>query len=94
MRPGGHENYFIPSCHFTYNQGDQIGRIFAYWAIVYFGQFYENYKRIPNFLGNFFPPQKLCINFDKKVLGHSLGDSFKNSSGHPAYIQIHSIQGI
>jgi hypothetical protein len=21
-------------------QGDQIGRIFAYWAIVYFGQFF------------------------------------------------------
>jgi hypothetical protein len=23
-------------------QGDQIGRIFAYWAIVYLGQFFEN----------------------------------------------------
>jgi hypothetical protein len=23
-----------------YDQGDQIGRIFAHWAIVYFGQFF------------------------------------------------------
>jgi hypothetical protein len=23
------------------NQGDQIGRIFAYWSIVSFGQFFE-----------------------------------------------------
>jgi hypothetical protein len=26
------------------NQGDQIGRIFAYWAIINFGQYFENYK--------------------------------------------------
>jgi hypothetical protein len=26
-------------CHL---QGDQIGRIFAYWAVIYFGQFLEN----------------------------------------------------
>jgi hypothetical protein len=24
-----------------YEQGDQIGRIFTYWVIVYFGQFLE-----------------------------------------------------
>jgi hypothetical protein len=24
----------------TFDQGDQIGRIFAYWAVVYFGQFW------------------------------------------------------
>jgi hypothetical protein len=27
----------------TYDQGDQIGRIFAHWAIVFFGKF-KNYK--------------------------------------------------
>jgi hypothetical protein len=27
-----------PSRELTPNQGDQIGRIFAYWTIVYFGQ--------------------------------------------------------
>jgi hypothetical protein len=36
-------------------QGDQIGQIFAYWVIVYFGHFSENYKSIPNSLGYFFP---------------------------------------
>jgi hypothetical protein len=25
-------------------QGDQIGRIFAIWALVYFGQFFLNYQ--------------------------------------------------
>jgi hypothetical protein len=29
-------------------QGDQIGRIFAYWAINYFVKLYKNYKRKPN----------------------------------------------
>jgi hypothetical protein len=35
-------------------QGDQIGRIFAHWAIVYFGQFFENDRRSLNFLATFF----------------------------------------
>jgi hypothetical protein len=30
-------------------QGDQIGRIFAEWAIVFFGQFFENYGSAPKF---------------------------------------------
>jgi hypothetical protein len=30
-------------------QGDQIGRIFALWAIVFFGQFFENFISSPNF---------------------------------------------
>jgi hypothetical protein len=29
-------------------QGDQIERIFANWAIVYFGQCFENYQRSTN----------------------------------------------
>jgi sulfur relay (sulfurtransferase) DsrC/TusE family protein len=33
-----------------YKQGGQIGRIFAYWAIVYFEQFFsEDYNSCPNF---------------------------------------------
>jgi hypothetical protein len=28
----------------SHNQGAQIGRIFAHWALVFFGQFLENYK--------------------------------------------------
>jgi hypothetical protein len=31
------------------NQGDRIGRIFAYWAIVYFGQGFEDYSSSNNF---------------------------------------------
>jgi hypothetical protein len=31
------------------SQGDQIGRIFAQWAIVHFGQFFENYTSSPHF---------------------------------------------
>jgi hypothetical protein len=30
-------------------QGDQIGRIFALWVIVCFGQFFENYRSNPHF---------------------------------------------
>jgi hypothetical protein len=33
------------------DQGDQIGRIFTHWAIVYFGWFYRNYRSRPHFLG-------------------------------------------
>jgi hypothetical protein len=65
-------------------QGDRIGRNFAYWAIVYFGHFFENYKSGPKFWATFFHELwKLCIDSDKKVLGYILGERFKNSSGHP-----------
>jgi hypothetical protein len=70
---GGHLVYFSPSnpgptqtCH----QGDQIGRIFASWAVVNFTRFLENYK----INGHFFPRHMLCINFlTKYVLGYILG---------------------
>jgi hypothetical protein len=35
-------------------QGDQIGRIFAYWAMVNFGHFFENYRSSINILGTLF----------------------------------------
>jgi hypothetical protein len=35
-------------------QGDQIGRIFAFWAIVFFGQNLENYRNSANFWATFF----------------------------------------
>jgi hypothetical protein len=31
------------------NQGDQIGRIFACWASLFFGQLFEKYTSRPNF---------------------------------------------
>jgi hypothetical protein len=33
----------------SHGQGDQIGRIFAYWTIYHFGQFFDDYKSRPNF---------------------------------------------
>jgi hypothetical protein len=38
----------------TLFQGDQIGRIFVHWAMVYFGQFLENYRSTPNFWATIF----------------------------------------
>jgi hypothetical protein len=35
-------------------QGGQIGRIFAYWAIVFFGQLFENYRSSANSWATFF----------------------------------------
>jgi hypothetical protein len=39
-------------------QGDQIGRIFAYWAIANLASFFENYRRSTNF-GSLFPVVKV-----------------------------------
>jgi hypothetical protein len=36
------------------DQGDQIGRIFAYWVLVYFGQFYAKIPQQSNFWSTFF----------------------------------------
>jgi hypothetical protein len=35
-------------------QGDQIGQIFAKWAIVYFGQFFFNYEGSRHFFATLF----------------------------------------
>jgi hypothetical protein len=45
-------------------------------VIVYFGQFYENDKSGPHFWATFLPRLRLCINFDKNLLGYILGDFF------------------
>jgi hypothetical protein len=58
--------------------GDQIGRIFAHWVIIYFGHFLENC---------FFPRLNLCINCDRNGFGYILGVFFTNSSCHPGSIQ-------
>jgi hypothetical protein len=63
-------------------QGDQIGRVFAYWVIVYFGKF-ENYKSSPNFGATFSYGKLFALILTKNVLGHILGDFFATSSGHP-----------
>jgi hypothetical protein len=35
-------------------QGDQIGRFLAHWAIVYFGPLVAKYRSSPNFWATFF----------------------------------------
>jgi hypothetical protein len=64
-------------------QGDQIGRIFAHWAIAFVGQFIENYRSSANSWANFFPSTSCVLILTKNCLCYTLGDFFKNSSGHP-----------
>jgi hypothetical protein len=40
------------------DQGDQIGRIFANWVIIFLGQFSES---IPFILATFFPLEKITF---------------------------------
>jgi hypothetical protein len=63
-------------------QGDQIGRIFAQWVIVYFGQLLKICKS--NVFGYFIHQFSLYINFDTNVLGYILAAFFTSSSGHTA----------
>jgi hypothetical protein len=54
-------------------QGGQIGRIFAYSAIVHYGQCFENYRR----RGTCFRGTRGVLILTKKSLGDSLGDFFQ-----------------
>jgi hypothetical protein len=65
------------------DQGDKIGRIFAYWAFVFSGQFFLNFRISPNCLGIFLPRKIFCITFDKKGIGVHFWRFFTSSSGHP-----------
>jgi hypothetical protein len=47
------------------SQTDQIVRLFAYWVIVYIGQFFFKLQKLPKMLGYFFPRQKLCTDLDQ-----------------------------
>jgi hypothetical protein len=50
-------------------QGDQIGRFFAAWVIVFFGQFFVNYRLSPNFWGYFFHGKNCALILTKNGLG-------------------------
>jgi hypothetical protein len=43
------------------HQGDQIGRIFALWAIAHFGQLFEMTEVAQNFWGLFFHRKELFL---------------------------------
>jgi hypothetical protein len=59
-------------------QGDQVGRIFAYLAIVYFRQVFRKLQK---------EPKKYVATYTKSGLGFLLGDFFTNSSDHPDWYQ-------
>jgi hypothetical protein len=47
-------------------QGDQIGRIFAQWTIVFFGPFFDNYKTSSNSLSTYFHCRSYLLILAKK----------------------------
>jgi hypothetical protein len=57
-------------------QGDQIGRTFVQWVIVYFRQFSENYKSSPHFWCYLLLSM---VHLDKNVLGYILGEFFSQT---------------
>jgi hypothetical protein len=78
MQSSKHRPEIPHECH---EQDDQIGRIFAYWAIGHF----LNYKRSPNFVTADFKCQSCVSILTKNGLRYILGDFFTNSSGHPGW---------
>jgi hypothetical protein len=65
-----------------WRQGDQIGRIFAYWAIVFFWQFFWKLQKEPKFLGNFFSTEKAMHKIWQKRLSLYIyvGQSFHEAT--------------
>jgi hypothetical protein len=53
-----------------YIQGDQIGRIFALWAIVYCGHFFENNRISTSFCATFFLIKDYVLITTKNALGY------------------------
>jgi hypothetical protein len=54
------------------SQGDQIGRIFAYGAIFFFGHFLKNYRSRQNF-GLLFSALKVMQKKIEKIVGLHFG---------------------
>jgi hypothetical protein len=61
-------------------QGDQVGRIFACCAIVYF---FEKYRNSPKIRATLSHRRSYVLILTKIGLGYVLGDFSTNSSGHP-----------
>jgi hypothetical protein len=60
-----------------------LGRIFAYWAIVYFGHYFDNYRSTANYWATFLHSTSYVLILTNTWLGYILGDFFTDSSGHP-----------
>jgi hypothetical protein len=52
-------------------------------VIVFFGQFFENYRSKPNIWATLFHGKSCLIILTKTELVFILGNCFTNSSGHP-----------
>jgi hypothetical protein len=63
-------------------QGDQIWQIFAYWAIVFLGQFFESYRSSRKICATFIHRRSHLLIWEKLCLGYILGDVVTNSSNH------------
>jgi hypothetical protein len=58
-------------------QSDQIGQSFPYWAVIFFWQFFNKYRSIPNIRLLFNTIIKfLCIILDEKWIGLHFGRFF------------------
>jgi hypothetical protein len=68
--------------NFGLSQGDQIGRFFAQWVIVYSGHFLK-ITRVARIVWLLFPQIRFCNNFDKNGIGLQFGRFLTYSSGHP-----------
>jgi hypothetical protein len=58
---------------FPGTQGDTIGRNFAHWANVFYGQVIENYIFSPNLWATIFHDKIYLLVFNKKRVGLHLG---------------------
>jgi hypothetical protein len=58
------------------HQGDQIVRISAQWAIVYFGSFFQKLQKRPKFWASFSPSIDYVSILTKNGFGYILGDFF------------------
>jgi hypothetical protein len=75
--------FFQTKLFILLKQGDQIGRVFAQWAIAYFlYKIFEHYRSSPRFVHKLlFHNYILCIHFDQKWFGLLFG----LPSGHPVH---------
>jgi hypothetical protein len=53
-------------------QGNQIGQIFAQWAIVYYVQCFENYRSRPHFYSTFVISMDYALILTQNGLGYML----------------------
>jgi hypothetical protein len=70
--------------NFTCYQGDQIVRIFAYWAFVLFGSFLT-ITEVAKSLWAFFHEKNYVLIFTRNVFDTICGYFSTHSSGHPIH---------